>query len=99
VRGKEARGITYGLQDVRDETGTCARKEGERDDITTASKPVRCKTLVFGQIVSSQRVGEDGVFAGGGAARKHPAPPFTEMIRHIDVNNNDQGGNKWKARS
>jgi hypothetical protein len=30
--------------------------------------------------VSFQKVGEDGVFAGGGAARKHPAPQLTEMI-------------------
>ena len=30
--------------------------------------------------VSFQKVGEDGVFAGGEAARKHPAPHFTEMI-------------------
>jgi hypothetical protein len=29
-------------------------------------------------------VGEDGVFAGGTAARKHPAPQFTEMIPSYD---------------
>jgi glycerol-3-phosphate dehydrogenase len=31
--------------------------------------------------VSSQKVGGDGVFAGGEAARKHPAPQLTEMIQ------------------
>ena len=30
--------------------------------------------------VSFQKVGEDGVFAGGFAARKHPAPQSTEMM-------------------
>jgi hypothetical protein len=29
--------------------------------------------------VSSQESGGDGVFAGGFAARKHPAPQLTEM--------------------
>ena len=33
--------------------------------------------------VSSRKVGEAGVCAGGEAARTHPAPRFIEMIRRI----------------
>jgi hypothetical protein len=36
------------------------------------------------EYVSFQKVGEDGVFAGGFAARKHPTPKFTEMIPEYD---------------
>ena len=33
--------------------------------------------------VSSRKVGEAGVCAGGEAARTHPAPRFIEMIRVV----------------